>query len=37
VALDTNHLERQIKPWAMDRRAWQFVAVNSQVNGPPSS
>lgn len=25
VALDNNHLERQIKPWAMGRRAWQFV------------
>lgn len=25
VALDNNHLERQIKPWAMERRAWQFV------------
>jgi hypothetical protein len=25
VALDNNHLERQIKPWAMGRRAWMFV------------
>lgn len=25
VAIDNNHLERQIKPWAMGRRAWQFV------------
>lgn len=25
VALDNNHLERQIKPWAMGGRAWQFV------------
>lgn len=25
VALDNNHLERQIKPWAMGRRTWQFV------------
>jgi len=25
VALDNNHRERQIKPWAMGRRAWQFV------------
>ncbi|WP_255370180.1 IS66 family transposase [Roseateles sp. YR242] len=25
VALDNNHLERQIKPWAMGRKAWQFV------------
>ena len=37
VALDNNHLERQIKPWAMGRRAWHSWAVNSQVNGPPSS
>jgi len=25
VALDNNHLERQIKPWAMGRKAWMFV------------
>lgn len=25
VALDNNHWERQIKPWAMGRKAWQFV------------
>ena len=25
IALDNNHLERQIKPWAMGRKAWQFV------------
>lgn len=25
VAIDNNHLERQIKPWAMGRKAWQFV------------
>lgn len=25
VALDNNHLKRQIKPWAMGRKAWQFV------------
>jgi len=25
VALDNNHLERQIKPWAMGRRAWLFA------------
>lgn len=25
VAIDNNHLERQIKPWAMGRRAWMFV------------
>jgi transposase len=25
VAIDNNHLERQIKPWAMGRKAWMFV------------
>ena len=25
VAIDNNHLERQIKPWALGRKAWQFV------------
>jgi transposase len=25
VAIDNNHLERQIKPWAMGRRAWLFA------------
>lgn len=25
VALDNNHLERQIKPWAMGRKAWMFM------------
>ncbi len=25
MALDNNHLERQIKPWARGRKAWQFV------------
>jgi len=25
VAIDNNHLERQIKLWAMGRRAWMFV------------
>jgi len=25
MAVDNNHLERQIKPWAMGRKAWQFV------------
>ncbi|WP_428985608.1 IS66 family transposase [Sphaerotilus microaerophilus] len=25
VAVDNNHLERQIKPWAMGRKAWMFV------------
>jgi len=25
VAVDNNHLERQIKPWAMGRRAWLFA------------
>ena len=25
VALDNNHLERQIKPWAMGRKAWMFI------------
>jgi len=25
VPLDNNHLERQIKPWAMGRKAWMFV------------
>jgi transposase len=24
VAIDNNHLERQIKPWAMGRKAWLF-------------
>ena len=37
VALDNNHLERQIKPWAMGRKrmacSW---AVNWLANGPPS-
>ena len=23
--IDNNHLERQIKPWAMGRKAWMFV------------
>ena len=31
VAIDNNHLERQIKPWAMGRRAWMFVG--SEVAG----
>lgn len=25
VAIDNNHIERQIKPWAMGRKAWMFV------------
>ena len=25
VAIDNNHLEQQIKPWAMGRKAWMFV------------
>lgn len=25
VAIDNNHLERQIKPGAMGRKAWMFV------------
>lgn len=25
VAIDNNHLERQIKPWAMGRRTWLFA------------
>jgi transposase len=25
VAIDNNHLERQITPWAMGRRAWLFA------------
>ena len=25
VAIDNNHLERQIRPWAMGRRAWLFA------------
>jgi transposase len=25
VAIDNNHVERQIKPWAMGRKAWMFV------------
>ncbi len=25
VAIDNNHLERQIRPWTMGRRAWLFV------------
>lgn len=25
VAIDNNHLERQIKPWAMGRWAWLFA------------
>ncbi len=25
VAIDNNHLVRQIKPWAMGRRAWLFA------------
>lgn len=25
VPMDNNHLERQIKPWAMGRKAWMFV------------
>ena len=37
VALDNNHLERQIKPWAMGRAPGNSWAVNWQVNGPPSS
>lgn len=31
VAIDNNHLERQIKPWAMGRRAWLFAG--SQLAG----
>jgi len=27
VAIDNNHLERQIKPWAMGRKAWMFVGT----------
>jgi hypothetical protein len=37
VALDNNHLERQIKPWAMGRRAWQFVGSELAGQGAPSS
>lgn len=25
VPIDNNHLEGQIKPWAMRRKAWMFV------------
>lgn len=25
LAIDNNHLEQQIKPWAMGRKAWMFV------------
>jgi transposase len=25
VPIDNNHLERQVKPWAMGRKAWMFV------------
>jgi transposase len=25
VPIDNNHLERQIKPWAMGRKAWMFI------------
>ena len=25
VAIDNNHLERQIKPWTMGRKAWLFA------------
>jgi hypothetical protein len=25
--VDNNHLERQIKPWAMGRRAWLFAGI----------
>lgn len=25
MPIDNNHLERQIKPWAMGRKAWMFV------------
>ena len=25
VALDNNHLERQIEPWTMGRKAWMFM------------
>jgi transposase len=32
VAIDNNHLERQIKPWAMGRKAWMFVG--SEQAGP---
>jgi len=35
VALDNNHRERQIKPWAMGRRAWQFVG--SELAGQPAA
>lgn len=31
VAIDNNHLERQIKPWAMGRKAWMFVG--SELSG----
>lgn len=31
VPIDNNHLERQIKPWAMGRKAWMFVG--SQIAG----
>jgi transposase len=35
VAIDNNHLERQIKPWAMGRRAWMFVG--SELAGQRAS
>ncbi|MFN6992885.1 MAG: transposase [Aquincola tertiaricarbonis] len=36
VPLDNNHLERQIKPWAMGRRAWQFVGSELAGQRPSS-
>ncbi|MFG6412717.1 transposase [Roseateles sp. DC23W] len=37
VALDNNHLERQIKPWAMGRRAGSSWVASSLASAPPSS
>ena len=31
VPIDNNHLERQIKPWAMGRKAWMFVGSELAV------
>jgi hypothetical protein len=36
VAIDNNHLERQIKPWAMGRRHGSSWAANSPASARPS-
>lgn len=35
VAINNNHLERQIKPWAMWRRAWLFAGIELAGSARP--